>query len=462
MFWQLTPAVDQSPETVMETSLADFERSGEGEGVLVAPFVLQHYWLKEPVESDLVVVYRFVNEDSITRISVAISDAVNPIVELVESAATRGQELLDELLARFDLYFFDLGSPLILNPVNIPKPWGQEIWYTGIEERGLSCVGAGESTIPLPWLLAAAPARICGEKTPGLVLLKILDPLPDEVFGDLYFELHEEKREVYVVSHVDQTAWPGGKGKIRFGFDQDVRAGYANDRAFKTAFIESVDAYEGVRRRIDRLLDAKAEEAGGSVGEQYAVTEIRGWLAQLPAELLEEERDKRHAMERFTGFLELGVGDVVQVPCFVPHSLQHGVRTIEFQTPVYERLILSFGQKVLTQNHWDTEKAAAIMHLDSPAAEAPQCLFREVGVWVERIVDFEDFEVQRITLSGNTRYKLPVTADYRLLMTVIGEISIGDTTLTAEQACLFAATSTSGVIDNNHEHLAVCLLALPH
>src|SRR5690625_7657891 len=46
-------------------------------------------------------------------------------------------------------------------------------------------------------------------------------PLPVEVVGDLYFELHEEKREVYVVTSIDPQAWPEGIGAIRYGRSEE-------------------------------------------------------------------------------------------------------------------------------------------------------------------------------------------------------------------------------------------------
>ncbi|MBT6892720.1 MAG: hypothetical protein HOA25_14560, partial [Gammaproteobacteria bacterium] len=43
-----------------------------------------------------------------------------------------------------------LSRPLELETVSIPKPWGREIWYSGIEQRGVSTVKG----VPLPWLLS--------------------------------------------------------------------------------------------------------------------------------------------------------------------------------------------------------------------------------------------------------------------------------------------------------------------
>jgi len=63
-------------------------------------------------------------------------------------------------------------------------------------------------------------------------------------------------------------------------------------------------------------------------------------------------------------------GDCVEVKPGVPHSLRRGVEVIEFQTPVYERLILAASQPVQTQNHWDSAAAAEAMHL---TPQPPPC-----------------------------------------------------------------------------------------
>jgi hypothetical protein len=38
----------------------------------------------------------------------------------------------------------------------------------------------------------------------SLILLKTLNPVADDVIGDLYYEMHEEKWEVYVVTEIDK------------------------------------------------------------------------------------------------------------------------------------------------------------------------------------------------------------------------------------------------------------------
>src|SRR5690606_22232694 len=105
-----------------------------------------------------------------------------------------------------------LDSPVALEPVVIPKPWGREVWYTGYEARGESRVVGAGGTMGLAGYLALAPEMLTGNRP--VVLLKVLDPSPVPVLGELYLEVHEHKREVYVVTHVDAGAWPDGTGYI--------------------------------------------------------------------------------------------------------------------------------------------------------------------------------------------------------------------------------------------------------
>jgi hypothetical protein len=296
----------------------------------------------------------------------------------------------------------DLDLPVELVTVEIPKPWGRELWFTGIEARGESAVRTAAGDVRLSEYLARDPDRLV--RNAPLVLLKILDPRPEPVLGDLYFEVHAEKREVYVVTHVDPAAWPDGRGGIRFGMDQRVRAGYADDTAFRRDYLRAVETYERVRRRID---------AGECV----------------PAET---ERATRTAMDRFTALETLGVGDVVAVPTWLPHSLQHGVRVVEFQTPTYERYVISFAQRVLTQDHWDSAFAVPRMTLDAP----PPPLLETIAPGVERIVAFDDFSVWRVTLGGGATFELPDHPAYALCMTVQGSITLGPLRLGPERAAL--------------------------
>ncbi|NKC00746.1 MAG: hypothetical protein GKR90_19935 [Pseudomonadales bacterium] len=299
----------------------------------------------------------------------------------------------------------DYTAPAKLIPIQIPKPWGQEIWYSGIESRGESCVEIANTRIPLSDYLS-------GIGLPEVLLLKVLDPSPVSVVGDLYFEVHEKKREVYVVTHIDPIAWPDGKGQIRFGMNQEHRSAYENDDDFRVAYLQAVRAYEGVRRSIDETKDTQQD----------------GPRSQL----IEKEQIARKEMDNYTAIESLAVGDVVSVPTWTPHALQHGVRVVEFQTPVYERLIVSFAQKVLTQGHWDTKQAVERMTMEAPTTP----VFEPVSDGVERIARFDDFNVWRIDRLNPHPVELPRDLPYAVVMNLSGSLNIKDLQLGPEEAAL--------------------------
>ncbi|GMG88679.1 hypothetical protein [Biformimicrobium ophioploci] len=352
-----------------------------------------------------------------------------------------------------------LDGPMPLQPVYVEKPWGREVWFSGIEARGQSLVGTPGATVPLPWVLQALPQR-CAAGTPEKInLLKILDPLPEPVFGDLYFEMHEEKQEVYIVTHVAEEAWPDGTGAIRYGFCPQKRAAFDSFADFLAAYRSAVAAYEKCRREIDAILDHKRAAAGIAADAPLDAATTKAWLAEIPEALLVEEADLRAAMDAFTALRPLRVGDVVTVPTHTPHALQHGVRTVEFQTPVYERKILSFAQKVLTQGHWDTDAALGLV-AETPL---PQPAFEQLpapeSASIERIVDFSDFCVDRIRVSTGGSVDLPACEDYRVGMVVGASMRVNGAIVDAESAFLLPAGSALRVQSDSAD--AALLLAEP-
>ena len=152
------------------------------------------------------------------------------------------------LNARVLGHTINLEAPAILAPVYIKKPWGREIWYTGIENRGESSVMMdNNSSIPISLFLSLAPKQLTNSKLP--VLLKILDPKTVKSLGNLYLEVHEEKEEVYVVTHIDSEAWPHGVGTMRYGVDQIARQSYGSDQQFRAEYLSSVQEYEAIRQK---------------------------------------------------------------------------------------------------------------------------------------------------------------------------------------------------------------------
>jgi hypothetical protein len=341
----------------------------------------------------------------------------------------------ETLISEFHLQqnLYSLHEPFFMDPVFIPKPWGQEIWYTGVEKRGVSKVFSSfvKQSIPYPWLFAALPKALLGEKyaQKNLVLVKILDPLPQEVVGDLYYELHQEKNEVYVVTHIENNV-----GQIKMGIHPEKIAQYKNNEAqLKADFIATIEKYEVVRRKIDALLDA---------------------AEQVPANLTQDEISLRKNMDAFAGYLNLQVGDVISVPILVPHALQHGVRVIEFQTPTYERLIISFAQKVLTQTHWDTKRAFEVMQLQTPQKQELIKLKSNENYLEELVCAFPDFYSVRVKLNSLQEYALKCLAYYQVLFIVTGEgtLSMQDKhyALKAGQ-CVFIPAQCSATLTSMQE-----------
>lgn len=399
------------------------------DALLVVEFELDQYWLEGAAPLSLTALY-CVNGGGLR---VAVTD--QPLSVGKVGAVEQFQAWVDE----YGLACATVDTPLELLPLYVLKPWGQEIWYTGVEQRGVCRFGSIGNSTPVPWLQAVLPDAAAGPAGLPLLLLKILDPVPQPVTGDLYFELHERKREVYVVTQVDKRAWPDGVGYIRYGFEADQIQRDDSHESFRARYLAAVRAYESVRRELDEQPDG----------------ELPG-----PAQLA-LERQLREDMNSFTHLHPLRVGDVVVVPRLLPHALQHGVRTVEFQTPVYERKILSFAQKVVTQDHWDTASAVDQMVLSEDAGQSFEVLERGGRRLIERIVDFPDFEVWRIRLEAGSTFAPDAMKDYGVLMIIDGEMALAGLTYEAEQALLLPRHWQGALIPANPAQPLVLLLALP-
>lgn len=395
---------------------------------MLVEFELTCWWLEDRPVSTLTAIYL----TCAGQLHCAVTDE-----ELVADSACSVGEQFSLWCSQHRLLPASPGMLLPLQPTFIPKPWGQEIWFTGVEERGVCRFGDNRGSTPIPWLQAVLPGNDAGSCEQPLVLLKILDPAPSEVTGDLYFELHEQKREVYVVTHIDPAAWPEGVGYIRYGFNPDKLAEAGSDELFRKHYLAAVHGYEAVRRQIDESTETPSRE------------------------LLQQESHLRMQMDSYTHMQPLAVGDVVVVPLLMPHSLQHGVRTIEFQTPVYERKILSFAQRVLTQGHWDTDAAVQQMALLPPVSKPFECLLSEPGAKIERIVDFPDFEVRRIRVEAGSAFELSTPDSYGLVMLVEGDIQIQGGHFGPEQSFLLPRGRVLALGPPEGAQPLVLLLALP-
>lgn len=308
---------------------------------------------------------------------------------------------------------FTLSDLFELIPISIPKPWGKEIWFSGIENRGISNIKKfvtrsinaqsdhDTDSIPLSWIVGCVPNVIFGKKLAHKdpILLKILDPLPIPIIGDLYYELHLEKNEVYVVLNVSNK-----DGKIKIGVNEKKFDAYSKDAIkYKNDFLRAILKYESVRRDIDTLKDNQQN---------------------IPQALIELEKNLRETMDDFCGFVPLKSGDVINVPTHTPHALQHGVKVLEFQTPTYERLIISFAQKVLTQSHWDTTRAFDIMKLEPFHKQALKILSKTKNLTKELVCQFHDFIVSRWTMKNHSTCQISTRSCYKILFILSGNLKV--------------------------------------
>ena len=406
--------------------------------LLLVEFELSQYWLEGAPPVSLTAVYladaqgwqAFVTERTLSLDGLAAREQFCRWVE------------------RYQLLVLTPGLALELMPCHITKPWGQEIWFSAVEQRGVCQVGWQERQAPLPWVLAVLPDCAVGVdcvdhvviRVEPLLLLKVLDPAPLPVLGDLYFEVHDAKCEAYVVTQLDSSAWPDGIGYIRYGFEPGKLAASADEAAFRADYLAAARAYESIRAQLDAI-------PAGETPEQF---------------ILEQETQLRTDLASFVHHRALRVGDVVTVPPGLPHGLLHGVRAVEFQTPVYERKILSSTQKVLTQQRWDTGSAIGWLSLKAPPEEAPVTQLDEAGVKVEKIVDFPDFEVLRVRLEAGAHRALGPIVDYAILMVVEGELDLAGNMVAAGRALLLPRDWRAVPSAPNLARAVVFLLALPH
>tara|TARA_Y100001970_G_scaffold290197_1_gene422975 strand:+ start:2490 stop:3779 length:1290 start_codon:yes stop_codon:yes gene_type:complete len=342
---------------------------------------------------------------------------------------------------------FYLGKPLPLEPVTIEKPWGKEIWFSAIEERGVSKAGG----VPINFLVDIFGDQMGCSHPP--ILLKILAPNPQPGLGELYFELHEKKTEVYIVTEVNKTSWPEGKGGIRMGFDKAKISEFESQEKFLEEYSSSVESYRECRNIIDSKIDEIKNTMGFGKDQILNPTAYQALLSKLDQSLIQKEKTLREQMNEYTKLHEIGIGDSIKVKPLVPHSLQHGVRVVEFQTPHYERYILSFGQKVVTQDHWDTREGLKKAKIQSVEIEEP----KRIDKYQDILAEFDEFKVVRISLPAGGSYEIKPDS-YCLIMGISGTTEFKGYSICTEDA-FFVPTDNLLTFTNSGDRESCFLIA---
>lgn len=352
----------------------------------------------------------------------------------VEVLPARSGEL-EALAQRWGAPWLTLGEPMPLAPLSLHRPWGREIRYTDVEAIGQAAVKVSGGLVPLHWLLALAPRRLAAGRQRNLIPLRHLRPWSHEPLGDLYFEVHERRSEVYLVTGVDEAVWPGGQAAMRFGLNPQKRARYGDDERFKADYLKAVKAYEKVRRAIDERVERWCRAQGLSVSEPLRPSQYDAALAQIEPPLLAREQERRQVMDSFCALRTVSLGDVIRVPPGTPHSLLRGVEMIELQTSHRERQILSSNHKVMVQEPWDTEQALTQLSMDTPAQHPPRSWQVTPGVQLERLAQLPGFSVLRLRLEAGESVPLKriqafvahngAPHDYALLASLSGQVHYG-------------------------------------
>ena len=88
-------------------------------------------------------------------------------------------------------------------------------------------------------------------------------------------------------------------------------------------------------------------------------------------------------------------------------------------------------------------------------------LVQEPDCTIERIVEYDEFSARRVRLAPAARLTLSKVPPYTLCIAISGEITLGNTTLVGDSACLVPQSATHRTLINTGEQDAVCLLSGP-
>ena len=362
-----------------------------------------------------------------------------------------GEMAIEKILQKENLAYIHSNSLITLYPHLEHKPWGKEIWFTGIEERGQAKIESyfKKKKMNLTDFLYLYSNHCCNGQN-QLVLLKILESIPERIFGDLYLELHEKKQETYIITDVNSQIHKMKTAQMKYGLNLDKRKTFKKLKFFKQSFFRAVMKYKKIRDFIDK--QAYPQKAN--------IKQYKKNLKQISPECKKKELELRDEMNSYIGSYPVKKGDVISINNLIPHSLQHGIRCIEFQTPVYERLIISFTQKVIRQNHWDTKKAIRVMKKAFPYKQKLKKLKQTNYFDIELICRFKDFKVVRYRFFKNSRIDLSFKT-YTLFIAMddlsTAQIEKKTQLLTAEQGFLLPSFKKITLRAKKTAELIICI-----
>ena len=125
-----------------------------------------------------------------------------------------------------------------------------------------------------------------------------------------------------------------------------------------------------------------------------------------------------------------------------------------------------FAQKVLTQNHWDTEDAISKMKTEVYHPPKLECIHKSECLNVERFSDFPQFNFDRIRLEPKNTYEDQLDGRYQLLIIISGRAAVfsqpgNSINLKTEESLFLPLSMGSYLIENIGEIQMICLKATP-
>jgi pseudouridine synthase len=382
-------------------------------------------------------------------------------------------ELLDYISDAKGIPVIEPDKPIILSEGVLSKAWGAEIPFTMIEGRYVADVtdARGTKKSKLPDVLKLFPGSFGVDPEKNLVLLKLLKPGSQPRVSDLYLEVHWEKYELYVVTAIDENAWPEGKARIVCGLNAQLVAEYK--ARYGEAWREKYK--QDFRAASDRYKDEIYEEYTSKAPKDKSFNDV----IDKPEKTLRDEIERkeialRDAVYNFAGYKEVSVGDVLVFPRGTVHSLRHGIEVAEVLSFHYERGILVPTLQPVTsfEGIWFTDTAFAVMEM---SAYAP-AEFKTVGgipgqYAIEHLATFplrnQYFTTERISLEKDAGIcDNTVSANsgksYHLLMAIKGSLEISSPSgwkveLATKKAVIIPANNGSYTVKSSGGQPAVYL-----
>ena len=125
-----------------------------------------------------------------------------------------------------------------------------------------------------------------------------------------------------------------------------------------------------------------------------------------------------------------------------------------------------FAQKVITQNHWDTENAINKMETEVYHPPKLECIHNSEYLNVERFTNFPQFNFDRIRMAPKNTFEDQLDGRYQLLIIISGQAAVVTQSgnyiyIKKEESLFLPVAMKSCFIENIGNNQLICLKATP-